>query len=166
MSIPEIKYIIRFPRPIKDYPLYEIFADGRIRNIKRNSYLKAGPNKEKYYLVKLYKNGKGHMKKRSRLLAQAFIDNPEKKPIVDHINQKKYDDRLENLRWATSSQNNINMSVRNNTKTGYKYIHYEKNAKRKYVVRINLHNIYERFATLEEAIIFRDSLKEELGLIF
>jgi hypothetical protein len=43
-----------------------------------------------------------------RLLAEQFIPNPENKPTVDHINGQIYDNRLENLRWATLSEQRQN----------------------------------------------------------
>lgn len=48
---------------------------------------------------------KGKMMKVSRLVALAFIPNPHNKKIVDHINTIRTDDRVENLRWCTASEN-------------------------------------------------------------
>tara|TARA_R110002012_G_scaffold152074_2_gene312009 strand:- start:19 stop:462 length:444 start_codon:yes stop_codon:yes gene_type:complete len=47
-----------------------------------------------------------------RILGKLFIPNPENKPCIDHINRIRTDNRLENLRWATRSENNYNKTMK------------------------------------------------------
>ena len=61
--------------------------------------------KEGYMRVCLYKDGKVKKFYVHRLLAIAFIPNPENKPCIDHINGIRDDNRLENLRWVTYKEN-------------------------------------------------------------
>lgn len=46
-----------------------------------------------------------------RLVAQTFLPNPENKPEIDHINRDKSDNRIENIRWSTRSENSRNRAI-------------------------------------------------------
>lgn len=58
-----------------------------------------------YKHVRLYIDGKPKTFKVHRLIAKAFIPNPENKPYVHHINSTRTDNRVENLEWCTHSEN-------------------------------------------------------------
>lgn len=62
-----------------------------------------------YKLIGLHKNKKQYLKSVHRLVAEAFVPNPNNYHIVNHINEIKDDNRAENLEWVTT-QENVNHS--------------------------------------------------------
>ena len=91
---------------IKDYP-YVIHPCGTILRIHKNktTLMKHYKKKDGYMRIGLRNNGKQKFFLVHRLLALHFIPNPENKRCVDHINGIRDDNRLENLRWVTYSEN-------------------------------------------------------------
>lgn len=96
----------------KDIPEYEGLY--QVSNIGRVKSLKFGRNKilipqlqckTKYLTVGLYKESKVSIKTIHRLVAVSFIDNPENKPQIDHINGNRIDNTVNNLRWVTPLEN-------------------------------------------------------------
>jgi hypothetical protein len=104
-------------RSIKNYEgLYEISSFGRVKSLKRmvkNRHFETRVNEKilkpgftgHYYQVHLCKNGKCPLHEVARLVADAFISNPENKPQVNHISGFKLDNNFENLEWSTVSEN-------------------------------------------------------------
>ena len=69
--------------------------------------MKLQTNHNGYLVVGLKaKNGKHKIERVHRLVAMAFIPNPDKKPTVNHLNEDKTDNRVENLEWATMAEQN------------------------------------------------------------
>lgn len=88
--------------------LYQVSNLGRVRSYFREG-TKGGIIKQfiinRYPKVHLFKDGVGKFIYTHRLVALAFIPNPENKPQINHINGNKYDNRAINLEWATSQEN-------------------------------------------------------------
>lgn len=95
-------------RPVVGYEgLYEVSDWGRVRSLKygKERILYQYLTTANYYLVALSKNGKVRRFGVHRLVATAFIPNPDKKPQVDHISGVRTENFAWNLRWATQSEN-------------------------------------------------------------
>lgn len=97
-------------KDIKGYEgLYQVSNLGNVKSIfYRNQILKQTTDRYGYKIIYLYKNKIRKTFKVHRLVATMFIDNPENKAFIDHINTVKNDNRVENLRWVTASENNNN----------------------------------------------------------
>lgn len=90
---------------------YEVSNLGNVRslNYRRSGklkLLKQYTDKKGYEYVRLSKNGKGKIYKVHRLVAMAFIPNPDNLPIVNHIDECKNNNMVSNLEWCTVAYNN------------------------------------------------------------
>lgn len=82
-----------------------ISSYGRVKNTITNFYLKPFSNNKGYLLVHLTINGKRSNQLIHRLVAKAFIPNPDNLPQVNHIDGNKSNNRVNNLEWCTDSYN-------------------------------------------------------------
>ena len=85
---------------------YQVSNLGNVKNIKTGRLLKSYKSNKGYLQVDLYKNGVGKKYYVHRLVIATFKANPDNKPQVNHINEDKTDNRLNNLEWCTSKENN------------------------------------------------------------
>ena len=138
-------------RPIEGYEgLYEVSNTGRVRSLDR--YVKGkgesyrlhkgrvlSPIKDKngYLLINLYCNGKQNIIKIHRLVAQEFLSNPDNLPEVNHKDEDKTNNRVDNLEFCDHKYNmnfgtarirSINTKIKNGYWTGLS----EKEYKKKY----------------------------------
>ena len=87
--------------------LYQASNFIKVMNVRTGKILKPDIANG-YYRVVLCKNGKAKHYLLHRIIAQAFIPNPENLPVVDHINTFRTDCRVENLKWTTHTGNHRN----------------------------------------------------------
>jgi len=116
-------YLEEIWKDIKDYEgIYQVSNLGRVKSIARkvkysrgnHSYyqyqqerlLSANQKSNGYLEYSLYKDSKRTHKYIHRLVADAFIDNPNNLPVVNHIDEDKQNNKVDNLEWCTVSYNN------------------------------------------------------------
>lgn len=98
----------------KDIPgyegLYQVSDCGNVRSLNwrntgivKNLYLK--PHNKGYLQVELVKNRKKKMLTVHRLVAATFIPNPDNLPVINHKDENKSNNRVDNLEWCTFSYN-------------------------------------------------------------
>ena len=93
-------------------PRYWINKEGQITNKETGKTIKWLISRHGYYYCHLWANNGNRYIRMHRLLALAFIPNPNNYPLVRHLNDIKTDNRLENLAWGTMSEN-IKDSIKN-----------------------------------------------------
>ena len=84
---------------------YDISTLGRIRNNKTGHIIKPDKEEKGYCRLSIKVNGKKKHYPVHRLVAMAFIPNPENKAQVDHIDNNKENNRVDNLRWCSNKEN-------------------------------------------------------------
>lgn len=94
--------------------LYQVSNKGRVKSFKQalsygsdysGKVLKLNTNDRGYVLVTLSKNMKRRTFRVHRLVAQAFIPNPKNFPVVNHIDENKLNNNVDNLEWCTQEYN-------------------------------------------------------------
>ena len=101
--------------PIKGYEgLYEVSDQGRVRSLKfgKERILKPSRNTNGYLLVGLRKNGEKKTYKVHRLVVQTFIPNPDNLQEINHIDEDKTNNKVQNLEWC-DRKSNCNYGNRN-----------------------------------------------------
>lgn len=159
-------------KPIKGYEEYEVSNYGNVRSIKKLHrrkgplYMKPMDNGYGYYVVTLWKKNKRKNQYIHRLVAEAFIPNPDDLPQVNHLDYDRHNNSVSNLEWITQLDNTRYSAGRGRhprpgtkSKTGEKYIY-----RRRDMYRVSVYNCKEfHFKSFEDAIAKRNSLMKEMG---
>ena len=94
-------------KDIKNYEgLYQVTENGDVWSVRRNRFLKPYKNQLGYLRVVLSKNGILKRYSVHRLVAEAFLDNPDNLPCVNHKDENKLNNNVDNLEWCTIRYNN------------------------------------------------------------
>lgn len=129
---------------IENFSRYEISSLGNIRNKNTRKYLKLKLNSTGYVQINLINDeNKTKSVLIHRLVGKSFIENIDNKPTIHHINFIRNDNRVENLKWATVTE-------QNNNKMNKKYIiHHSNNV----IWRLSLNNEkIEKYLFLKDAV--------------
>ena len=146
---------------------YFINRDGDILSKKfgKEKILKPTINTHGYYQIRLLKKEKTKIYRVHRLVALTFIPNPNNYEMIDHIDRNKKNNCVDNLRWCNHQINNANKSKPKTNTSGLKNISFHKSSQT-YKVQIfrNGKNItIKHFDTIQEAVLHRNALLDELG---
>ena len=149
-----MSYVAEQWKLINGYFDYYISSLGRVFSLKTYEFLKLNINKQTgYQFITLRRNRKKRYHEIHRLVALAFLTNPEQKRCVDHINNIKTDNRVENLRFATHFENGGNRKPNKNSLTQTKGVYFKKSSQ-KYHAYIRVGGVQMHlgvFKTFEEA---------------
>ena len=154
-------------KDIENYEgLYQVSNLGRIKSLERDVYRQNGTfhyhaggkilapalNRGGYSQIDLYKNGKMKREYVHRLVAMAFIPNPENKPQVNHKDEVKTNNVVENLEWCTSVYN-INYGTRNERSVqNHRYYKFGNNPNAKSVFCEELNKKFDSIRRAEEEL--------------
>ena len=136
-----IKLNVEVWRSIENYDNYVVSSFGRVKNTKTGKIIKSFDNGRGYLRVVLCEDA---IKKKSyyvhRLVACAFINNPDNKECVDHKDNNKTNNHISNLRFATAKQNSQNRKLSSRNTSNVKGVTWKKSHK-KWQARIKIDGI-------------------------
>lgn len=87
------------------YNNYAVDRTGNVYSLRKNKQLTPKKNWDGYLRIQLWNHGDCRYVSIHRLVAEAFIPNPDNKPFINHKNGIKSDNRVENLEWCSQKEN-------------------------------------------------------------
>jgi hypothetical protein len=144
------KYIETFA-VIDGYANYQVSNFGNVINTKTNRILKQFSNIAGYKTVRIINTKGTKTFYVHRLVAMAFLNNTDNKKMVDHIDNNGLNNNIENLRFATSKENNANSKKMQNTSSIYKGVYWHKKGK-KWCVKIKNNGVEEYLGLFDDEI--------------
>lgn len=158
-------------KSVDGFPGYEVSSEGQVR-----SYWGKGPGSTMRDVPTVLRssignhgypgvNFRGVIRTVHRLVAKAFLANPDNLPQVDHIDGNKTNNNVTNLRWCTRAQNAHNVSARSNNTSGIKGVSWHKKGKKWQAQLMHGGRKYSRrFAEKSDAIAYLHGLVDALGI--
>ncbi len=144
-------------KTIDGYDNYFISSHGNVENGYTGKLIRPWISSKGYYYVGLCKNGKKRSVSVHKLVANAFVDNPDNKLCVDHIDNNRLNNNESNLRFATYTENGINKKKQSNNTSGIVGVCFDK-SRNKWMAHYTLNGKFKglgRYDTLEEAKLAR-----------
>ena len=151
-------------KPIQDYPDYFVSDKGRVKSCKQSKekILIPGESEDGYYRVGLCKDGKPTLISIHKLVATTFLPAIEGKDFIDHIDRDVKNNNLTNLRFVNLCEQNQNRGSKG-TSCGHHHINLHKGLYQVAIQRFKI-RYCKCFKTLEEAILYRDSILNQTSL--
>lgn len=100
-------------KPIKGYESYAVSSWGRVKNTETGDFIAQEKNPKGYMRVSIGSVGFRHHLKVHRLVAEAFIPNPDGKPQVNHKDGNNRNNSFTNLEWVTDTENKAHQKALN-----------------------------------------------------
>ena len=135
---------------VKGFELYSVSDQGNVRNDKTGCILKGGLDTYGYPQVILCKNGSRYGRKVHRLVAEAFIPNPDNKPQINHVDGNKQNNAASNLEFCTNQENQTHF---------WRYLNNEQN-------RVNRSNSHKGKGLLSDNPNAKSVIRLEDGKVF
>jgi hypothetical protein len=146
--------------PIAGFEQYILYSNGTVFSIKSGRYMNARLNHDGYLYVELFEKPKRKKGCIHRLLAEHFIPNPSSKLCVDHIDGCRTNNNLDNLRWATATENCQNRGIMKNNKSGEPGVYWFRQTK-KWCVQLQGKTL-GYFREYDDAVAFVRQKRQEL----